>query len=294
MLATFVCASAQASPVQVADGDYSGEASIRGTGFQAFENNVSFTVFSGGTGLRGVIQYVVDSSIEFNGERRPLCLRLAADFLSAPIAINGSGASGSVLLEQSFTDGTCSSTTVFDSPLMVNADIAVVFNGPTMTGTLTLPAEVPFVVDLRAERGGLEATSSTNAPPVAGIEEFIDGTALTDETAARLKELAACTQADFASGGRCDFSASAEGLQTFQFLVGLRLDKRLQDDDELARAAFVSTLRDPSGNLLCPSLGPMFPVLVALRERSATEPSAEVALNRLVGLIIAMDVDARQ
>jgi hypothetical protein len=140
----------------------------------------------------------------------------------------------------------------------------------------------------------LDTTTTTTGPNVAGIGELIDGVALTEETAARLEELEACTELEQLPGERCDPTLLALAAAPFRGLADARFGEGSLDDDvELRRAAFVASARDPSGKLLCPSLGPMFPVLLAMRQRSFLDPDAGVALNRLVGLLIAMDLDAR-
>jgi hypothetical protein len=287
LLAALGCASAQASPLQVRDDEYQGSV-VGGQGdpSKAFENEVSLSVFADGTQVSGVIRFVVDTTVEAT----PVCLRFVADFNSAPLTVSGTGASGSVAVEHAAADGRCGPTSFFEGSQVDSGDFAVAFSGPAAPGTLTIPGDPPLALDFRARRLGVDPPTTTSVP-VAGIEEFIDGVALTDDTAARLDELEACTDLERLPGERCDPGLLARAASPFRDLAESRLGEDVLDDDvQLRRAAFIAAMRDPQGRLLCPSLGPMFPVLLAMRQRSPDDPSA---LNRLVGLLIAMDLDAR-
>jgi hypothetical protein len=234
-----------------------------------------------------VITYIVDTSVE--GTK--LCLRFVADFTTAPLAINDTGASGSVAIEHAAADGACDSSSVFEGSQVDSADFSIAFNGTSAIGTLTIPGDPPIALQFKADRAGSNPSTTSNEP-IAGIGEFVDGVALTEETRKRIEELEACTDEDLQVGGRCD---NESALTPFKALAELRFGQgALADDVELQRAAVLATLRDPSGKLLCPSIGPMFPVLMALRARSVIDESANIALNRLVGLLVAMDLDARK
>jgi hypothetical protein len=272
-----------AGHAQVTEGVYDG----RFQGENMANNAVLLRVQSGA--LTGILTAALDTDVNRTGSPEPACIHFLADFSTAPIAIQGAAASGTVPLTIGTAQGRCADRgEPVEEP--TDAFLSADLQGDVVTGSLRVGSPYGTFGFRATRRGGSAPTSQvpTTRDDAPAITELLAGSALTPETIDVLRSLERCTRADLEPGGRC---AHYAGLRTAgNGMRGLGIDPALVDGalgvDALAR------MTDPQGRRLLPSLSPGM-VKVVAKLLHMPDGEGQVAAHRLVALLVALDLEAR-